>query len=360
MKRAIAVVGSSYGDEGKGVTTDFLCHRESASLVVRYNGGAQAGHTVVTPEGLRHVFSHIGSGTFLGVPTLLSRFVVLNPAVFHREFTDLEMLGVGAKLSVFADLDCRVSTLADMLINQALEDSRGHQRHGSCGVGFNETVERSTHPEFDLRFRDLRNPDAKLEKIYKEWVPLRLKALGLPETAITIPDEMHEQYLSDNDHFVNWVVSAELADVAGDTIVFEGAQGLLLSEDRQEFFPHLTRSHTGIRNVRLLCAENGIDTLEGYYVSRTYLTRHGAGPFPGEATGLNFEDATNIYGHFQGPLRYGNLDPVSLHHRCFGDFGVGYRLVLTHCDQLSPPCEAALYFAGPTRNSVMIPEEKAA
>lgn len=360
MTRAIAVVGANFGDEGKGLLTDFLCHRESASLVVRYNGGAQAGHTVVTPEGLRHVFSHFGSGTFLGVPTLLSRFVVVNPAVFHREFTDLEMLGVGAKLHVYADLNCLVTTPIDMLVNQALEDSRGHQRHGSCGVGFNETIERSCDPLYRLRFRDLREPDAILDRIHKYWLPTRLQALGLSPTAVTYPDEMHEQFLSDIDHFANWVVGAEPSDLDLRCVVFEGAQGLCLSEDRKEFFPHLTRSHTGIRNVRLLCTENDIDDLTGYYVSRTYLTRHGAGPFPGEATGLDFEDATNLYGHFQGPLRYGNLDPVSLHHRCFSDFGAGYRLVLTHCDQLPPPCEAALYFAGPTRNDLMVPEEKAA
>src|SRR5581483_6122621 len=179
MNKAIAVVGANFGDCGKGLVTDFLCARENATLVVRYNGGSQAGHTVLTPEGYRHVFSHFGSGTFLNVPTFLSHFVVVNPVLFHREFIDFEMLGSGAKVCVYADLNCRVTTPVDMLINQALEDRRGHGRHGSCGVGFNETIERSMNPMYDLRFRDLRDPDARLEKIRDEWLPWRLKNLGL-------------------------------------------------------------------------------------------------------------------------------------------------------------------------------------
>lgn len=360
MRKAVAVVGANFGDCGKGLVTDFLCDRDRASLVVRYNGGCNAGHTVVLSNGTRHVFSHLGSGTFAGVPTLLSSFVVVNPAMFHREFTDLKMLGVGAKLSVYADLDCLVTTPIDMLINQELEDSRGHQRHGSCGVGFNETIERSAHPGYCLRFRDLRQPDAIIEAIVHSWLPDRLQALGLKPDAVEYTDEMHEQFLMDCDHFANWVIAAKLEDLDMRCVIFEGAQGLLLSQERKEFFPHLTRSHTGIRNVRILCAEAEIDDLSAYYVSRTYLTRHGAGPFPEEASGLDFHDATNQYSHYQGPLRYGNLDPDALHSRCFNDFGVGYRLAFTHCDQLPAPCEAALCFAGPTREDLITIEDKAA
>jgi adenylosuccinate synthase len=360
MNKAFAVVGANFGDEGKGLTTDYLCHRENATLVVRFNGGAQAGHTVVTPKLERHVFSHFGSGTFLGVPTYLSSFFVVNPAIFHREHIDLEMLGVGGKLCVYADLNCRVTTPIDALINQALEDSRGHRRHGSCGMGFNETIERCTHPIYDLRFRDLRNPDDILDRIRNDWLPSRLLELGLPDGAVNYTDEMHEHFLSDCDHFCNWVLAAELPDLDLRTVVFEGAQGLLLDQNRSEFFPHLTRSNTGIKNVRILCQEAEIDTLEGYYVSRTYLTRHGAGPFPTEVAGMTFDDGTNVYGHFQGPLRYGHIIPDQLHKRCFEDFGVGYRLVLTHCDQLLPPCDAVLYSYGPTRNDVTTEAEKKA
>lgn len=83
-RRADVVIGSAFGDEGKGLITDVLAAKNAGeTLVVRFNGGAQAGHTVTTPEGQRHVFSHIGSGTFTGSATFLSRFFVVNPILFH-------------------------------------------------------------------------------------------------------------------------------------------------------------------------------------------------------------------------------------------------------------------------------------
>lgn len=82
--KARVVIGSSFGDCGKGLVTDYLCS-QGAGIVVRFNGGANAGHTVVTPDGQRHVFSHFGSGTLLGVPTFLSSFFVCNPIQFAKE-----------------------------------------------------------------------------------------------------------------------------------------------------------------------------------------------------------------------------------------------------------------------------------
>jgi len=70
MTTVTAVIGANFGDEGKGLMTDVLASRApSRTLVVRANGGAQAGHTVVTPEGRRHVFGHVGSGALCGAPT---------------------------------------------------------------------------------------------------------------------------------------------------------------------------------------------------------------------------------------------------------------------------------------------------
>lgn len=364
MSKAFAVIGANFGDEGKGLVTDYLCARENATLVVRSNGGAQAGHTVVTPEGHRHVFSHFGCGTFLGVPTFLSNFVVVNPAIFAREFNEIEMLGSGARISVYADPDCLVTTPLDMLINQALEDSRGHQRHGSCGLGINETVVRSERPEFRVQVRHLPDIETYLVGIREHWVPERLRQLGLPMDTIKYNDEMHEHFLMDCDQFLGWVLPTQLKDLDTRSVVFEGAQGLLLDQNRKEFFPHLTRSNTGIKNVRILCEHAGITNLSGYYVSRTYMTRHGAGPFPTELSGLNFQDDTNVYGSYQGPLRFGALLPDQLHKRCFEDFGRGYRLVFTHCDQMEPPVdspsESALCSFGPTRSDIIAIAEKAA
>jgi adenylosuccinate synthase len=91
--RARVVIGANFGDEGKGLLTDYLC-AQGAGMVVRFNGGANAGHTVVTPDGKRHVFSHFGSGSFCDVPTFLSPYFVCNPVLFFHELETLHKLGV--------------------------------------------------------------------------------------------------------------------------------------------------------------------------------------------------------------------------------------------------------------------------
>ena len=79
--RAILIADLGFGDSGKGTTVDHLARREGASAVVRYNGGAQAAHNVVTEEGLHHTFAQFGSGTFAGAKTHLSRCMMINPLI---------------------------------------------------------------------------------------------------------------------------------------------------------------------------------------------------------------------------------------------------------------------------------------
>jgi adenylosuccinate synthase len=138
--------------------------------------------------------------------------------------------------------------------------------------------------------------------------------------------------------------------------VFEGAQGLLLDQDNKAFFPHVTRSHTGMRNVRILCQQAGIDTIDAYYVSRTYLTRHGAGPLPGEIASMRYDDDTNLPHAYQGTLRFAPLDFDALLERCSADAEGDFHLVLTHCDQRAPTPQqkaaADLFAHGPTRHDV--------
>lgn len=93
-------------------------------------------------------------------------------------------------------------------------------------------------------------------------------------------------------------------------VVLEGAQGLLLDQDMGSF-PHVTRSHTGLRNAGALLASAGIERAEVHYVLRPYVTRHGAGPLPGELAGLPYpgvQDQTNLPNPWQGTLRFAPLD----------------------------------------------------
>src|SRR5262245_23559342 len=99
-RRAIILGGLGYGDEGKGAWTDFLARTEPVHTVVRFNGGAQAGHNVVTPDGRHHTFAQLGSGTLVrGVNTHLSRFMLVNPSRLLREDAELQALGVSDGLT---------------------------------------------------------------------------------------------------------------------------------------------------------------------------------------------------------------------------------------------------------------------
>jgi hypothetical protein len=188
--QAYAVIGAGFGDEGKGLITDYLVHqgRPDLTMVVRFNGGAQAGHTVVTPQGKRHVFSHFGSGTLAGASTFLSEHFIVNPHLFCKEVGELVSVGC-EEVTVIVDPRAVVTTPYDMFINRAVERQRAGSRHGSVGVGINETIERSGHTGFKLTVGDLwdeKRTLSMLRAIREHWVPQRLKALGIcgldPET----------------------------------------------------------------------------------------------------------------------------------------------------------------------------------
>lgn len=344
--RARAVIGANFGDEGKGLVTDYLCATEGAGVVVRFNGGAQAGHTVVTPEGKRHVFGHFGSGTLAGVPTFLSQFFICNPIMFFPELEKLINLGVAPV--IYAHPSCLVTTFADMIINQRLEEARGDKRHGSVGIGVSETVERSFVPDLNITVGDLwnrRHLRDRLAEISGKYAEFRT---GRP---IEKADHMIEAFLKRCETFAEIVSPLGIAQCRDP--VFEGAQGLLLDQNNKEFFPHVTRSNTGMKNVETLCAQAGITDITPYYVSRTYLTRHGAGPLPGEDAAMKHEDNTNADHPYQGKLRFAPLDD-GLYKRITADADqhiTKTKIVFTHCDQVPPPLDGGnLYFSGPTRD----------
>lgn len=343
--RARVVIGSSFGDEGKGLVTDYLCS-QGAGVVVRFNGGSQAGHTVVTPEGERHVFRHFGSGTFCEVPTFLSQFFVCNPILFFQERDQL--IALGYHPTVYAHPDCLVTTFMDMLINQTIENRRAGKRHGSCGIGFHETMNRSSVKELKITMADLWNGgkrlEAQLTEICGKYAKFRCGETFDDPQAIAA-------FIECCNHFAQCVNPLGIGQCKDP--VFEGAQGLLLDQNNKEFFPHVTHSNTGMKNVNVLCAQAGITEKEIYYVSRTYLTRHGAGPLPKEDPSMSFEDETNQPNQFQGKLRFAPLDFGALRSRIKADAGSNeHKLVLTHCDQLEPVGESDLYSDGPTRNCV--------
>ncbi len=313
---AQAVIGANYGDEGKGHVTDFLAARcKTPATVVRYNSSAQAGHTVVTPDGQRHVFHHVGAGAFAGASTLLSRFFVAHPMLLTEELDTLGRLGIEPKL--YADPRSRVAVPHDILLNQAIEQQRGTARHGSCGIGFNEAVERSLRPAYTIRVGDLLERALlrqRLLDIRDHWVPKRMRVLDLDPSTTDLADLLNsdaviDRWLDDAEAFADRVSVLPPGTRPPGPVIFEGAQGLLLDQDGEDF-PHVTRSKTGLTNVVRLAQEMEIDALDVTYVTRAYLTRHGAGPLANELSVVpdTIADETNAPNAFQGALRVAWLD----------------------------------------------------
>ena len=314
-KTAQAVIGAGYGDEGKGLATDWLCAEHGRrTIAVRFNGSAQAGHTVVTPKGKRHVFHHVSSGTLAGAETHLGPLFSCHPMVFFEEMDALEALG--AKPIVSIDPRAMVTTPYDVMINQAIERARGSARHGSCGMGFGETVERHTSAQHRIEARmlgDRTEMAGTLRKIRDEYVPQRLAKLGLEKLDATLRSEkILERFVDDTTQMSKCTKRATLAKTAGAhrKIVFEGAQGLLLDMDAKGF-PHVTRSKTGLDYIAQIANEAKIERIDVTYVTRWYATRHGAGPLAHEMTQEEkgeIEDRTNTENTWQGTMRFGWLD----------------------------------------------------
>jgi len=318
MKKAQVIIGGGFGDEGKGLFTDYLSaqHTDKA-CVVRFNGGAQAGHTVQLVDGRRHVFSHFGSGSFAGLPTYLSSYFVCNPIIFLREYQELRRMECKAHVS--ADPACPVTTPFDMMINQIAEESRGKARHGSVGVGFGETLERHSHANYALSLCDLQDSCSlrrKLRLVQKEWVPARLKKLNVESIRAEWQTRLNdlaitERYIEDCGQFIQHITLQPLSALHDfPEIIFEGAQGLLLDQN-YGWFPHVTRSNTGIKNVAEIAEKLGLAELDVYYLTRSYVTRHGAGPLPHalpEQPYSRIIDKTNQPNPYQGALRFARLD----------------------------------------------------
>lgn len=331
------VVGANYGDEGKGLATNFFCQAAQnlgiGCVNILHNGGPQRGHTVELPNGDRHVFHHFGSGTFSGAETLFASTFMVDPIRFMEEYRQLKesfCIRPGCRISN----NCRVITPYDVFINQIVEDYRANERHGSCGCGIWETQIRYQNTKWNCSYSEMRsmsNSDLMeyLTGLATDYVPVKLREYGIQEIPDGYQELLNSEYLKIN--FIqdlrtmsmycrglpsNYLMNSKL-------LVFEGGQGLALDEDNESMKPHVTASSTGSMNPLVMLKNMDCD-IEICYVTRSYFTRHGAGPFPTECQrdAINEyipKDETNQPNEFQGTLRYGHLDTKEMMTRIQGD-----------------------------------------
>lgn len=344
MTNIKVVIGANFGDEGKGLMTDYFCHqatsKDESCIVVMSNGGAQRGHTVTLPDGTQHVFHHFGSGSLAGADTYCISDYILNPMSFVKEWQELWQLGYNPNnLSFYFESACRWSTPFDMITNQIIEANRGDKKHGSCGMGIWETIVRYQRRPKSLGLYEF-NRLPKLNKLaYLEDLRDHYMFERLSEEKIdSIPDEWHEIVYSRNlmEHFIDdvgFMVAntmpahfVKLEDYKN--IVFENGQGLLLDENALLYGNNTTPSSTGWTNVTRTINNNFDHSskldLEVCYVTRSYMTRHGVGRFETECDKANINatmfDETNVTNPFQDNLRYGELIIPNLVLRTSADF----------------------------------------
>lgn len=319
------VVGAGFGDEGKGLTTSWRCANTEKPLVVRFNGGHQAGHQV-NYNGKKHIFSSFGSGTLQGVPTYWSEYCTFHPSAFLNEYQLLKSL----KPLIYVNPLCPVTTFFDVDFNRLAERTKAN---GSVGVGFGATIQRQ-EAYYKLFVQDLFHEKILLEKLKNiaNYYGRKYDDYRMEEFLEVIREVKNIITLSDNSIIYN-----------NYNPIFEGAQGILLDMDFG-FFPNVTRSNTTSKNALKLCEVSGVfnytNTHEIYYVTRCYTTRHGRG-YMGEGkpvTLKNNEGETNKSHEFQGEFRTSEMDFELLNYalECDNNFSKGVRknLVITCTDQL--------------------------
>jgi adenylosuccinate synthase len=351
--QAYIVVDLGFGDSGKGLLTDFLVRHFHAGLVVRYNGGAQAGHHVTTPNGREHTFSQFGAGTFNpGVKTYLSKHMVIHPGALLVEGDILAQKGV---LDPFSRLriseQALVITPFHQAANRLRELARGRHRHGSCGVGVGEAVEHaSAHPEDCILAGDLGAPQLLRRKAARIRDQVRHQLSGLSQDAAHVAAASKEWEVFEDEGLIDrWIDSISPIEKLGlvvndqflkdglrqnEAVVFEGAQGVLL-DGNFGFHPYTTWSNCTAANALDLLSEHAPGSeVRQIGVARSHAVRHGPGPLPTETEALTGRiHDHNVGNPWQGPVRYGWFDAVLLRYALKAVGGVD-GLAITHLDML--------------------------
>ncbi|GGA04252.1 adenylosuccinate synthase [Okeania sp. KiyG1] len=278
----VIVIGAQWGDEGKGKITDLLS--KSADVVVRYQGGVNAGHTVVV-DGQTFKLHLIPSGIlYPDTECIIGSGTVIDPKVLIEELDQVEALGISTS-NLMISQAAHVTMPYHRLIDRASEERRGSQKIGTTGRGIGPTYADKSE-RTGIRMIDLMSPDRLREQInwtvnYKNVILEKLYNLSPLD-----PDEVVKEYLEYAERLRPNVIDASLkiynAIERRHNILFEGAQGTLLDLDHGTY-PYVTSSNpvAGGACVGAGVGPTMIDRVIG--VAKAYTTRVGEGPFPTEA-----------------------------------------------------------------------------
>src|SRR5919197_1220271 len=313
----IVIVGAQWGDEGKGKIVDLLAER--ADMVVRFQGGNNAGHTIVR-DGQKWAFHLIPSGIlYPGKLCVIGNGVVIDPRVLTDEIDGLRTKGIDVT-------GLRISANAHLIMPYHLMlDSAGEAKLGKLSIG---TTKRGIGPcyadkaaRLGIRVQDMLDEKILKQKINAAMEPKRLSLRPYAKDPALDLHTMTEEYRT-----LGHRLEPHIADTApiawkvldeGGLVVFEGAQGTMLDIDHGTY-PFVTSSNpvAGAACVGAGVGPKDIDEVWG--VAKAYATRVGAGPFPSELDdeiGERMREAGGEFGTTTGrPRRTGWLDLVALRY----------------------------------------------
>ena len=315
MAKSLVVIGAQWGDEGKGKIIDILT--EKADLVVRFQGGHNAGHTLVI-DGEKTVLHLIPSGIFNDAKCLIGNGVVVHLPTIIKEIEYLESKGIDVQSKLMISSQCPLIMPSHIAIDEAREKSLGKNAIGTTGRGigpvYEDKVARRAVHVMDLFEEDLFRSKLTSLTTYHNFLLEKLYESEGTDLEGTYKDWMNhfnkiKNLIVDSSEVVNNLKSQ------GSNILFEGAQGSMLDID-QGTYPFVTSSNT-LSGAASLGSGSGPLDIDGVLgITKAYATRVGSGPFPTEIEddyGKHMAKVGVEFGATTGrPRRCGWLDLVAL------------------------------------------------
>jgi adenylosuccinate synthase len=314
----LVIIGTQWGDEGKGKIVDILAR--DADIVVRYQGGSNAGHTVINSRDT-FIFHLIPSGIlYRGTLCIIGNGVVVDPGSLIEEMDHLHAKGVNIGKNFAVSDRAHLILPYHKAIDKAAEQSKGVRRIGTTGRGIGPSYG-DKMARIGIRMGDLLNPELFRQKLEENLVEMNWLLEQLHKVEVFQLEKVFAQYMGYADRLKSYIVDTSTmlnkAVDAGKSVLFEGAQGTHLDVDFGTY-PYVTSSSAAAGGA---CTGTGIgptkiDAVLG--ITKAYTTRVGSGPFPTELTdevGGGLQERGKEFGATTGRARRcGWFDGVLVRH----------------------------------------------
>ena len=314
--RNVAIVGTQWGDEGKGKIVDWLT--EQVHGVVRFQGGHNAGHTLVV-NGRKTVLRLIPSGILHPkVRCFIGNGVVLSPEALLGEIDELQASGLSVEERLLISWACPLILPVHVALDRAREAAKGDAKIGTTGRGIGPAYEDKVARRA-VRLIDLKNPKRLIETLRETYALHNHVLTGFLKAEAVDPDTTHAELMRMAPRLLRMAADVpnelDMAMRQGHALLFEGAQGSLLDIDHGTY-PYVTSSNcvAGAVGAGAGIGPGQVDYVLG--LTKAYATRVGSGPFPTELqdeVGRHLAEKGNEFGSVTGrPRRCGWFDAAAL------------------------------------------------